>query len=507
MDHRQRDTSVNMTLVGLALKAQRNGQPFSSAAAETLQKNFPSIPPDVLVERVAVLQEARDQLVVTKYGSVITMKSTSGRSPKESPSKNANGTVASEETTNGVDASRWSPSRPSPQRQIKHTPIHLPDFDALVITDSECDETLIIHNPRRARSPTKSRSHETEPSQANPRFHSPEFDGRADTTISSSPKAPNKLLTPQSSSPVKKQINLGTSGFVGSLTSPTRYSREGDHRKSPTKSPECSPIKRMLNNKASRLRAQSNIQKITGFESPKHSRLNFEKRSPAKTPSPSRLHNNAVDADVLFATIDDYFQSSPQKMKPDKVQDENKRKYKPDTPKTSPLKVAKRPPLNRYFTNESTDLGPSPSSLVFQMDEDIDIQNDVEPPKYVENEAYDFASVNGNIQINVQGEATKGCTGPQSPFESPEPCADQKLKVQDHEISPTIKPGTSIKSTSRKISVQGIMKAERVNTEVEFIEPEDPSEPTILNIKVGSRGLIINVDCAGDLIMGETSFN
>ncbi|RVD82164.1 uncharacterized protein DFL_006598 [Arthrobotrys flagrans] len=145
-----------------------------------------------------------------------------------------------------------------------------------------------------------------------------------------------------------------------------------------------------------------------------------------------------------------------------------------------------------------------PPSFVFQMDEDIHFP---EPSsQYVESDANNSVDIDGNIEINMQGETIMDPTTPQILSDITEPYRNQTPTYSKSSIA-KLSSTNSETSTIRKISLSGIKNDEQVDTETELIKSEDPSEPTILNIKVGPRGLIINVQCAGDLVMGETSFN
>ncbi|KAF3313466.1 hypothetical protein TWF173_005974 [Orbilia oligospora] len=515
MDSGKRSGSVNMTLVGLALKAQKNGQPFSSAAMETLQKHFSDIPPDVLVERVEVLQKARDELVVNKYGGVITMRPVhAGSSKVHSLPKSINETVDAKVSSDMGNAVRWSPPRPSPQRRSKRAPVHIPDLDTLVIADSEDDEAIIIPDPRRmtTRPPIRSLKQKGPPLELIPEpqsrvAHKPEniklLSPTRAATISPTPRRVPPVRLPANATPITSASGTGPVEEPNPKNEldlkPTLQLSE----KTTLNPSECSPIKKVLNNKASRLRTRSNLEKIIGFESPKHGRLNFKKQSPSKSPSPSRSRPNIakdMEAAASFAAINNFFQNSPRRLKDNKHEDENKKQSSGDTQKT-PLVKTKKPPLKRYFTNESRDLGTSPSSLVFQMDEDMHFERF--PLQCMES---DVVNIDGNIEINVQGEATTGSKTPQILSDITEPYQNQSLIYSKPSIA---KSGstTSTISTIRKISLQGVKNEELLDTETELIKSEDPSEPTILNVKVGSRGLIINVLCAGNLVMGETSIH
>ncbi|KAK6528530.1 hypothetical protein TWF281_009771 [Arthrobotrys megalospora] len=502
MDCGQRIRSVNMTLVGFALKKQQEGQPFSSAAAETLRRLFPDMPPEVLVERVGQLQETRDRLVVNKYGDLVTMKSScTGSSKASTSSGSTNETVVADGALNGADVPEWSPSRPSPQRRNKHAPIHIPDLESLVITDSDGDEPVVVHNPRRrTKLPTRAPADKTQPEIHNREPRGPNANTTARNTLSSPSKTAKEPQTPQKESPKKIPVNAAQ----GNPDSGGPGTGNGPRPRSLLKSTECSPIKRVLNNKASRLRTQSNIKKITSFETPKHGRLNFEKGSPVKDPSSPLIRSNlAEEAATSFAAIDNFFQKTTNRSKSIQHLDESKERSRNNTPNPSPLKISRKPPLNRYFTTESEILGAGPSSLVFQMDEDMQFQG---PPQYVENEANDSASVNGNqIQINVQVGTTTGSITSQPPSEVPELYHDNKnpthLTLSDL--------GNSKSSTIRRISLRGtgMENQEPVSTQLEVIEPTNPLEPTTLNVRVGSVGLVINVHCAGELIIGGTAIN
>ncbi|KAK6500968.1 hypothetical protein TWF506_003726 [Arthrobotrys conoides] len=503
MDRGKRNGSVNMTLVGLALKAQKNGQPFSSAAMETLRKHFPDIPPDILVERVELLQKARDELIVNKYGGVITMR------PVHTSSSNATSLPQSKKeavdaraSPDKCDAVKWSPSRPSPERRNKHALVHIPDLDALVITDSEDGEAIVIHNPPRAiaKSPTRTFKQKESPQRLSPEPGKPVVHKPENTKFSSPKKSTNISPTPKRTSPTKV---LATVTPVTPISGARRSDNEPRHNATLQPS-EHSPIKKVLNNKASRLRTQSNLEKISGFDSPKHGRLNFKKQSPPKSPSPSRSRPNIakdMEAAASFAAIDKFFQNSPRRLKDNRYEDENKKQSSGNTPTTSSAKTAK-PPLKRYFTSESGDLGTSPSSLVFQMDEDVHFQESA--LQYTDSDLNDPVGLDGNIEINVQGEAIIGSKTPQILSDITEPYHNQ-TSMYSKPLMAKSNSTPSTQSTIRKISLQGIKNDELLDTETELIKSEDPSKPTILNVKVGSRGLTINVLCGGDLVMGEAS--
>ncbi|KAF3226244.1 hypothetical protein TWF191_004903 [Orbilia oligospora] len=518
MESGKRSGSVNMTLVGLALKAQRDGQPFSSAAMETLQKHFSDIPPDVLVERVEVLQKARDELVVNKYGGVITMRPVhAGSSKVHSLPKSIKETVDAKISSDMGNAVRWSPSRPSPQRRSKRAPIHIPDLDTLVIADSEGDEAIVIPNPRRTttRPFIRSLKQKGPPLELIPDPQSRVAHKTENIKLLSPTRAATISPTPRRVPPVRLPANatpVTSASGMGPIEEPNPKN-ELDHKptlqlsENITLNPsECSPIKKVLNNKASRLRTQSNLEKIFGFESPKHGRLNFKKQSPSKSSSPSRSRPNLakdIEAAASFAAIDSFFQNSPRRLKNNKHEDENKKQSSGDTQKAPVVKTTK-PPLKRYFTNDSGDLGTSPSSLMFQMDEDMHFQQF--PLQYMESDVGGNVNIDGNIEINVQSEATAGSITPQILSDITEPYQNQS---PIYSKPPTAKSSSTIStiSTIRKISLQGVKNEELLDTETELIKSEDLSEPTILNVKVGSRGLIINILCAGDLVMGETSIH
>ncbi|KAK6504605.1 hypothetical protein TWF481_006544 [Arthrobotrys musiformis] len=505
MDHGKRNRSVNMTLVGLALKEQKDGQPFSSAAAETLQKHFPSIPPDILVERVKSLQKTRDELVVNKYGNVITMRQihTGCSSKASSSSDSVSETVVAGELPEGIDGVRSSPSRSGPQRRNRsHFPLHIPDLDSLVITDSEDDEKTVIHDIHPERSPTRTLRPGVRSQDSNPEPQKP-----GDFDFSSSMGSPTTKQTPKAAaggisktSPAKMPVNIKPVTPTLGVT----YASPGSHHRSTPEPSEYSPIKKMLNNRASRLRAQSNLQKISGFESPKHGRLNFEKHSPAKGLSPPLFRTNAaLDAENSFAAIDKFYRRSPRRLKDKKQEYENKKDNSPTTPDSFPIKITK-PPLRRYFTNESGDLVTGPSSLVFQMDEDMHFQENL--ARCVEGQANNSDSVNGDIQINVQGDTVTTSTAPQILSEISESYRN-KSPTPSKPFMCQAGPTNPMKSNIRKISLQGIKNDEQLDTDIELIKSEIPSEPSVLNVKVGSRGLIMNIFCAGDLVMGDATFN
>ncbi|KAF3187912.1 hypothetical protein TWF788_001376 [Orbilia oligospora] len=138
------------------------------------------------------------------------------------------------------------------------------------------------------------------------------------------------------------------------------------------------------------------------------------------------------------------------------------------------------------------------------MDEDMHFQQF--PLQYMESDVGGNVNIDGNIEINVQSEATAGSITPQILSDITEPYQNQS---PIYSKPPTAKSSSTIStiSTIRKISLQGVKNEELLDTETELIKSEDLSEPTILNVKVGSRGLIINILCAGDLVMGETSIH
>ncbi|KAK6345692.1 hypothetical protein TWF718_007601 [Orbilia javanica] len=485
---------------GLALKAQRDGQPFSSAAMETLQKHFPDIPSDILAERSEVLQKTREELIVNKYGGVITMRPLSTGRPKAlNSSKTANEDIAAGASSENTDAAdRWSPSKPSPERRKKHTMVHIPDLDALVIADSEDDEDIPIHSPRvhgaNSTSPIKlskwKRSLELNREPQSPQSIDPK------TATLGSNKEPNRPWVSQKNSPAKVLANS-----IPAVTSEAPVARNEPPHKFGLGSLEHSPMEKMLNNKASRLRTQSNLEKITSFGAPKHSRLKFEQHGLMRSPSPSRSRPSpAKDAEAAaasFAAIDSFFQNSPRRLKDKKHEEENIQRSDGNTPKSSPVKIVK-PPLNRYFTNES---GPRPSSLVFQMDEDMQFQGP--PSEYMGSSTNDSVACDGNIEISVQGETIIDIAIPQILSDITEPYHNQPIGHPKQCMAKTSSPAPK-RPTVRRISLQGMQDDEQLETETELIRPEDPSQPAILNVKVGSRGLIVNIHCVGDLVMGET---
>ncbi|RVD82163.1 uncharacterized protein DFL_006597 [Arthrobotrys flagrans] len=304
---------------------------------ETLQKHFPSIPPDILVEQVEILQKARDELVVNKYGGVITMKpaSTSSSNASSLP-KGMKETIDARVSLGRMDdADRWSPPRPSPERRNSHAAVRLPDLDALVITDNEHDEAIVIHKPRRTteRSPTRPSRHKGPPQELNPEPQNPTADRPENINFLSPTRAANKPQSPQRTSPIKL---LANSTSV-TPTSGARHTGNESRHKSVLQSPEHSPIKSVLNNKALRLKMQSNLERISGFESPKHGRLKFEKQPPIKSPSPPRSRTNIdkeIEAATSFVAIDNYFQNSSRRLKDNKNEDENQKRSSRNTPRS-----------------------------------------------------------------------------------------------------------------------------------------------------------------------------
>ncbi|EWC48943.1 hypothetical protein DRE_00248 [Drechslerella stenobrocha 248] len=307
------DASANMTLVGMALRAQKPGQDFSTAAVKTLRKHFPGIPSDVLVQRASNLQRARDQLIVQKYGSVITMRPASA-TPSASSQELTSCASKTSRTSSPILAespTRWSefspsrspdksPSRASPSCRGRppHMRIRLSDLDGHVVTDADSDgddskHTKRVESPQSTlqsiRSPRR-RPHDLCPSE-------PRTPKRGD---------PKKAIrSPQTAIKCdlrKMQVEVEAPATVIPVVD---AHLGGGHY---TRSKNISPVKHLLNNRAARLRTRSNLSKLAAVDSLSKRPLNSDIRR-SKSPAATRVANVLEETSEFLTRYLDKFEA------------------------------------------------------------------------------------------------------------------------------------------------------------------------------------------------------
>ena len=135
---------------------------------------------------------------MNKYGGIITMSSVpTGSSNASSLSNSMGETIDARASPDISGATEWPLSRPDPELRNKYFTARVPDLGALVITDSEDDEAIVIRNPRRtiATSPTQPLKRKRSPQGLNPEPQNPQ---RTDPKTSTPSLLQKPLIGPQS---------------------------------------------------------------------------------------------------------------------------------------------------------------------------------------------------------------------------------------------------------------------------------------------------------------------
>ncbi|KAK6359262.1 hypothetical protein TWF696_000425 [Orbilia brochopaga] len=369
-------SGANLTLVGMALRAQKPGQPFSSAAIETLQKHFPGMSPAVLVERANNLQKARDLITVQKYGNVITMKPASDTlSDSSRTSRVSTPKVAVSPPRKSDSSPTWSLPQASPDDQNVPPKVRPSDLDGLIIdhTDSDCSDSeddadspeatpLPICMPRK-------RPHTGKPEILTP------MRGIPSTRAMASPQTVIK----RESSPKKRTATKSkTPATVVPFVDPSSTTEPDS---SSMRSPDNSPIKSLLTNRAARLRTQSNLKKISSYESPRPG-LNFDMSTPKSPVAPRPVPR--IDEEDELRAIEAYLRALNRPLSPDGnekiLTDQQYRDINDEieTEETESSLTSSDYQSSSKDDQKSADLGSS-SPMIFPMDEDIQLQAESDP--------------------------------------------------------------------------------------------------------------------------------
>ncbi|KAF3928577.1 hypothetical protein AA313_de0201420 [Arthrobotrys entomopaga] len=398
---------------------------------------------------------------IVKCGDVITYKNPSISSAISSASSEQSSPRTILPGYTEDQNPEWSPSRPSPQARPKNPHFSFSDLDGVVISDSDSDDAQAEADkdiPQTALSPSKPSPKKSTQSQDKfkvsklPRSARP----KRDQTISplsalKQENAPKKVTSkiPVSITPIVALQFDQTSPMDGFDSSPG--------------SGETSPIKRLLNNKASRLRTKSNLNKISCYEEPKP-HLDFDFGSPPKSLVVQRPRDTKEeDAIATYELIDSYFQSQASDgEKYLAISEGAGTKSEEDIPSSSPMQTP--PVLNQESPRQYGNLGPS--SLRFPMDEET--------------------------QIQLAWEQNILPIGPV--------CKDHSFAAHTSVPRNSEHPlGDLIGQYTFKPQQQGCKKAGP--TKIVVSEPKDGFDPTILSVKIGPGGLIINLECTGDEIV------
>ncbi|KAK6535639.1 hypothetical protein TWF694_002094 [Orbilia ellipsospora] len=428
---------------------------------ETLIQVVPGMPLEIASKRAMSLQEIKNQMSIVRYGDVITYKKPPISSPVSPTSSEQSSPCTIIAESPGDQTLEWSPSKPSPQTRPKNPHFSLSDLDGVIISDNYPNDVkgeIEKEIPQTALALSK--SHPENPNQKRDNVKGTKLP-RSAKPKRGHPISPHSALK-QENAPQKSasKIPATTTPMIApqsSNTSPT------DGFGSSPGSGETSPIRRLLNNKASRLRTKSNLSKISCYEDPKP-HLNFNFGSPPKSPVAQRLRDSKEeDAAATYELIDAYFQN--------RVSDGEKgfcagdgesggTDNDDDIPLSSPMQT---PPVTiQESPRQYGNLGPS--SLRFPMDEETQIQLASEQ------------NLTGSLVDKYDGVSAQTAVPENSEHLLAELISQYVLRPQ---------PGHGKTAGSTKIKVS---------------ESKDAFKPTILTLKIGRGGLVVNLECTGDEI-------
>ncbi|KAF3932611.1 hypothetical protein ABW20_dc0110521 [Dactylellina cionopaga] len=411
-------------------------------------------------------------MVVKKCGNVITIRHPRSETP--SVSSKVVGSIPSPKSFNKKKYdSKISPCRPAPKPKSKEPVLCTcpPDLDGFIIADSDDDDQTVTADT-------------THPSKKKPlaKVQTPKH-GRPKKSLDLLSKATTKPETPKKKDIPEVPTNIPTT--LSGNESPDLRNR---YPSTPV-SIETSPIKRILDNKSSRLRTQSNLKKISTLRiNNSKLPLSFDMASPPKYSLVTHPKRDDSDTDTLNL-IESYFQRNVEQMD---VTDKSD-----DLLESPPVTISRSRLPKQQYRHGPGDLGPS--LLVFPMDEDMQLQEELsrsarERQKFMDEDAC----------RKFKGKTHTGCTIP-GLTSNEYTMADSNGQTRlSQDLTVQARSTGTVKTHEVKIETKPPGQDwNHITGELKYdiIEAQDISDPTILNLEVGVGGLVINVYCTGNIIL------